>query len=203
VLRNTPNTDPRKQFSLKAPELAADVLPKWFGAINLPGLTTLGQPQDPINGDLNYRQNIYPGPPWTSPGSPFCHNLIAGDLIQGKNGGLDDETIDALGFGGFVGLCGRSAFDECINAGGQVGVAVRVPIVRDSVGGGCAAPPVYPQDDFGGNTAKCFSVMYVGTFVIVGAVPGGSEKGFIQGVYAGTDVVGPVRGFAQRPILVQ
>ncbi len=202
VLRNMLNTDARKRFSLKAHELPTDVLPKWFGAMNLPGLTTLGQPHDP-NGDVNYAQNIYPGPPWTIPVSAYCHTLIPGDLIQGKNGGLDDETIDALGFGAFVGLCGRSAIDECINAGGQVGVAVRVPIVRDSVGGGCAAPPVYPQDDFGGNTAKCFSVTDVRTFVIVGAVSGGSEKGAIQGVYAGTDVVGPVRGFAQRPILVQ
>jgi Flp pilus assembly protein TadG len=202
ALRNMPNSDIRKRFSLKAHELATDVLPKWYGAVNLPGLTTLGQPQDPINGDLNYALNIYPGPPWSSPGSPFCHNLIAGDLIQGKNGGLDDETIDALGFGGFAGLCGRSAIDECINAGGQVGVAVRVPIVRDSVGGPCAAPPVYLEDDFGG-TAKCFSVTDVRTFVIVSAVPGGSEKGSIQGVYAGTDVIGPVRGYAQRPILVQ
>jgi Flp pilus assembly protein TadG len=203
ALRNMLNSDPRKRFSLKAHQLPTDVLPMWFGAMNLPGLTTLGQPQDPINGILNYAQNIYPGPPWTSPGSPYCHSLIPGDLIQGKNGGWDDETIGALGFGGVAGLCSRSALDECINAGGQVGVAVRLPIVRDSVGGSCAAPPVYPEDDFGGNTAKCFSVTDVRTFVIVGAVPGGSEKGFVQGVYAGTDVVGPVRGYAQRPILVQ
>ena len=202
ALRNMLNSDARKRFLLKNHELPTDVLPMWFGAINLPGLTTLGQPHDP-NGDVNYAQNIYPGPPWTTAVSPHCHTLVPGDLIQGKNGGLDDETIDALGFGGVVGLCGRSAADECINAGGQVGVAVRVPIVKDSVGGSCAAPPVYPEDDFGGNTAKCFSVTDVRTFVIIGAIPGGSEKGFIQGVYAGTDVIGPVRGYAQRPILVQ
>lgn len=203
ALRNMLNSDPRKRFSLKAHELATDVLPKWFGAMNLPGLTTFGQAQDPVNGISNYALNIYPGPPWTSPGSPYCHNLIPGDLIQGKNGGWDDETINALGFGNVAGLCVRSAADACLNAGGQLGVAVRVPIVRDSVGGGCAAPPVYPEDDFGGNTAKCFSVTDVRTFVILSAIPGGSEKGFVQGVYAGTDVVGPVRGYAQRPILVQ
>ncbi|MGI8843980.1 MAG: Tad domain-containing protein [Gemmatimonadaceae bacterium] len=205
ALRVMLNSDIRKRFSLKSHESATDVLPMWFGAVNLPGLTTPGQPHDP-NGDVNYAQNIYPGPPWTSPVGSHCHILISGifgDLIQGKNGGLDDETIDALGFGAVAGLCGRSPSDECINAGGQVGVAVRVPIVRDSVGGDCAAPPVYPQDDFGGNTAKCFSVTDVRTFVIVDARPSGDEKGLIQGVYAGTDVVGPVRGFAQRPILVQ
>lgn len=197
TLRRSPLS--QNLFALKSHELPTDVLPKWFGAINLPGLTTSGVAHNPGNGVDNYTKNINPGPPWSTLGGQHCHTLIAGDLLQAKNGALDSETGSALQT---PGLCAALYNNACHNAGGQAGFAVRIPIVVDTVGGLCDTLPVYGEDDFGGNTAKCLRVVDVLTFVVV-AIGAGSEEGFVGGVYAGTDTIGPVRGYAQRPILVQ
>jgi Flp pilus assembly protein TadG len=203
TLRN--QTNALKLFTLKQHELATDPLPMWYGAINLPGLTTSGQPYDAVNGVLNYAQNIFPGPPWASIGAtPFCHVLQPGDLLQGKGAGLDDATITGLGTGGLISMCSGLYAGNCYNVGGQIGVAVRAPIVGDANGGPCTLPPVYGiEDDFGGNTAKCLVVLDVRTFVVIFGIGSGSEQGFVSAVYAGNDTTGPARGYAQRPILVQ
>jgi Flp pilus assembly protein TadG len=122
VLRNLPLNGSANVFTLKYNDPSpGGTLDTWFGAVNLPpyGLTP------PINGILAYAQNIL--------GVEPCHRLNIGDVLQAKITGLDDETINGVsGIGGLASLCANLVRGDCYGDGGQIGTAVRVPIV-DSV----------------------------------------------------------------------
>ena len=199
-LRNWPNTDARKRFVLKRPENESGSREVFSGAVNLPPYPA----SSGVSGVVNYANNIALG---------TCHQLAAGMELQTKMGWLDDATIDGASGGGVGMLCAAMPAFNCYNRGGQVGVAVRVPILADvplAPGTACASTILYPEDEYTSalplsqhGSIRCHTVLDVGTFVVVAVVSSGSEKGAVSAVFAGTQVVGPVRGFAQRPVLVQ
>lgn len=196
-LRNMPLTGSPKVFTVKRHDpIPAGTFDEWFGAINLP---QYGLPQ-PLSSALGYAQNIV--------SLNGCIHLGAGDVVQGKLSGLDVETVIGVsGIGGLANLCASLPGGACYGVGGQVGVAVRVPIVDSLTTPGipCLTDPLFIPDDqlMPGSRAVCFSVVEVGTFVVTRATVGTGEAGNVIAVYAGTDTVGPARGYAQRPILVQ
>jgi Flp pilus assembly protein TadG len=169
---------------------------QWFGAVNLPPY-----PGTLVGGAIGYAQNILAG----ILGGP-CHNLQLGDLLQSKLTGLDDATIDGVSGGGVANLCASLRGDLCYNHGGQIGVAVRVPIVRPVIGSVACVTDVSQldlEDILPSGLAMCHEVVGIRTFVVAGAIQSGPQRGRIIALYAGDDSVGPVLGYAQRPILVQ
>jgi hypothetical protein len=171
----------------------------WFGAITLPAFGS-GLPIPP-NSAVGYASNIA--------NLNGCQRLGVGSIVQGKLTGLDNETIAGVsGIGGLNALCGGALVNGfCHNSGGQIGVAVRVPIV-DSLTSGtpCLASPIYDPEDritTPPPDAVCFSVVDIGTFVVLRTPVNPAEEGRVITAYAGNDTIGPVRGYAQRPILVQ
>jgi Flp pilus assembly protein TadG len=163
-----------------------------YGAINLPVFPAVAQ--DPSDGKENYRVNIA-----AEPGDPHCRHPAIGDFVQRKSLPLDQETLDGLSL-----LCAGPLPGDCLNEGGQIGVGVRVPIVERRSGTACdAGAPDYVEDDFGTGKPDCAIITDIRTFVVIRTPSGPGERGRVLAVYAGTDENGPVRGYAQRPILVQ
>jgi Flp pilus assembly protein TadG len=167
----------------------------WSGAVNLPPFQGSFVP-----GTVGYAQNILAG----ILGGP-CHNLNPGDLLQAKVAPVfDNATIDGASGGGVVNLCASLRGDLCYNHGGQLGVAVRIPIVQPVSGNpACVTTILDPLDMLTSGLAMCFDVVGVRTFVVVSAIQSGPQRGQVIGLYAGDDSQGPVLGYAQRPILVQ
>jgi hypothetical protein len=167
----------------------------WSGAVNLPAF-----PGTFVPGIVGYAQNILAG----ILGGP-CHDLGLGDLLQAKVAPVfDDATIDGASGGGVVNLCASLRGDLCYNHGGQLGVAVRIPIVSPVLGNPACVTNVFdPLDALSSGLAMCFDIVGVRTFVVVSAIQSGPQSGRVIGLYAGDDSVGPVLGYAQRPILVQ
>lgn len=169
---------------------------QWFGAVNLPAY-----PGNLVGGAAGYAQNILAG----VIGAP-CHVIGLGNLLQAKLTGYDDETIDAFPGAGVAGLCPSLRGNICYNHAGQIGVAVRVPLVRPLTGTLPCITDVSeldPLDILSSGLAMCHEVVGVRTFVIASAVQSGPERGTVIGLFAGDDSQGPVLGYAQRPVLVQ
>ncbi|HSJ65673.1 MAG TPA: pilus assembly protein TadG-related protein [Gemmatimonadaceae bacterium] len=193
VLRNFP-----MRFTVKRLARPSDAPDSTYGAINLPPYpSSLG------NGVDNYALNLS----LTLPFAPTCHRLLPLMQVQAKIGGYNQETIDGTSAGGgLVRFCANLTGDACYGSGGQIGRAVRVPIVQPVPAGAACLDDtnvIFDEDRLSTGGALCYEVVDVGTFVIIGATIDLSEAGEVYAQYAGRDTIGPARGYAQRPILVQ
>jgi Flp pilus assembly protein TadG len=191
VLRNSPMF-----FTVKRLARPSDAPDSTYGAINLPPYpSSLG------NGVDNYALNVS----LTLSFAPACHRLLPTTQVQAKIGGYNQETIDGTSAGGgLIRFCTTLTGNTCYGSGGQIGRAVRVPIVQPvPASAACLTNVIFDEDRLSTGGALCYEVVDVGTFVIVGATMDLSEAGEVYAQYAGRDTIGPARGYAQRPILVQ
>jgi hypothetical protein len=186
--------------SLKVFTLKSD-LPGFAGVVNLPAYfdASLGAHYPGFYSATTYTQSISSG----------CHTLNPGDTVQTKVGPYNPETANGIlgNVPGTNAICSTLLSGVCHNLGGQMGVAVRVAVIRDLPGltVGCGVTPLDPMDDYGTPGASevlCGYVEDVVTFVLTRALITVGET-LVIGSYAGHDDTGPVNGFAQRPILVE
>ena len=190
-LRLMSDTLSAKVFTLKS-----DLPNAFAGVINLPVYLD-------VSVSAQY-PGTYSAATYTQSISSGCFDAEPGDIIQTKIGGYDPET--AAGILGAVGapICSFILADVCHNLGGQLGVAVRIPVVRTlPTPSACADDPRDPNDVYTAtDQVLCVEVVDVVTFVLTRAIIRGGET-FVIGSYAGHDDIGPVNGFGQQPLLIQ
>jgi hypothetical protein len=182
--------------SLKVFTLKSDLPNVFAGVINLPVY---------FDASLNATYpGTYSATTYTQSISSGCFDAEPGDVIQTKIGGYDPET--AAGILGSLGqpICSFILADVCHNLSGQLGVAVRIPVVRPlPTPNSCANDPRDPNDVYSSTgQVLCMEVLDIVTFVLTRAIIRGGET-LVIGSYAGHDDIGPVNGFGQQPVLVQ
>jgi Flp pilus assembly protein TadG len=194
-LRNLSDTVSAKVFMLKSNN------PAFAGVVNLPAYhdASTGATYPGSYSAATYAQSISSG----------CHPLNIGDRLQTKIGPYDPETVSGIlgTLPGQTPVCALPLSPWCWNGGGQMGVAMRIPVIEDvtDFSSACATDARDANDVYttpAPNHVLCGDVVDLVTFVLTRAVFAGGET-FIYGSYAGRDSIGPVNGYAQRPILVQ
>ncbi|MEJ7810137.1 MAG: pilus assembly protein TadG-related protein [Gemmatimonadaceae bacterium] len=174
----------------------------FFQALNLPQFSTTNPnyviPPRNNNGADQYRDNIL-----NIPGQ--CQQLFVGDMVQTKRGDMAGPTIQGVsGFQGNPGPCAYLLSGSCYNEAGQIGQAVTLALYSDAVSAACQNDPNGYQDDRDNKgVLKCVRVERVVQFVLTKVVETGQKRSELTGVFVGQDISGPVRTYAQRPILVQ
>jgi hypothetical protein len=175
--------------------------PTFAGVVNLPPY------YDASTG--TYHPGGYSAATYAQSISSGCYPLSVGDTLQTKIGPYNPETVSGIlgTLPGQTPVCALPLSPWCWNGGGQMGVAIRIPVIEDVTDYtvGCAndvrdANDVYTTPP--PNHVLCAGVVDLVTFVLTRAVFTAGET-FIYGSYAGRDSVGPVNGYAQRPVLVQ
>jgi hypothetical protein len=195
ALRALSDTASSKVYTLKSSS------PTFAGVVNIPSY------YDSRSGA--YYPSGYSATTYAQSISSGCTPLRIGDTLQTKIGPYNAETVSGIlgAQPGQTPVCALAISPWCRNGSGQLGVAIRVPIIEDVVGtgNGCANDPLDANDVYtspGPPHVLCGVVVDLVAFVLTRAEFSGGEA-LVYGSYAGRDSVGPINGYAQRPVLVQ